>query len=143
MTLNKRLFFTLISVPIIIGTLLLACRFGPRPVTMTPTPAPTSTPLPPQVIQVAPVRGEEQPLDAPVQLVFDQPMDAGAVEAAFTIEPAVGGDFEWPTARMVQFKPAGKGFERATRYTVALTVLVDRHNPRPPPKLCGSLGSCW
>jgi uncharacterized protein YfaS (alpha-2-macroglobulin family) len=110
--------------------LLLACRLmpGPAPTTPTPvrptsTPAPTPTPfppLPPQVIQVAPGRGQEQPLDAPVQLVFDQPMDAASVERAFTIEPSVAGDFEWPSPRLVQFQPTRGGLDRATRYTVAL-----------------------
>ncbi len=107
----------------VISSLLSSCCIAPpqptpTPVpTLTPTPAP---PVPPQVIQSAPERGEEQPLDAPVQLVFDQAMDPESVEDAFTIEPAVGGGITWPTERVMQFKPAGAGFERATRYTVAL-----------------------
>ncbi|MDY7077396.1 MAG: Ig-like domain-containing protein, partial [Chloroflexota bacterium] len=105
---------------IIIGTLLSACRATPQPPTPTSIPPTPLPPLPPQVIQVTPARGEEQLLDAPVQLVFDQPMDAASVEAAFTIEPDVSGDFEWPSPRMVHFKPAKTGFERATRYAVAL-----------------------
>jgi alpha-2-macroglobulin len=83
----------------------------------TPTPLP---PLPPQVIQIAPARGEEQPLDAPLQFVFDQPMDEEAVESAFSIEPQVAGAFEWVSPRAVQFRPAGAGFKRATRYTVTI-----------------------
>ena len=120
---SKRL-ITLFS---IISILLLACQcqaptwfFKPTP---APTPAPTPTALPPlapQVVQAMPERGEEQLLDAPVQLVFDQAMDAPSVEAAFTIEPAVSGDFEWPSPRVVQFQPAGTGFKRATRYIVTL-----------------------
>ncbi len=118
---------TLVSVLVIIGSVILACRFGPTPPPTTPTPVPTAAstptplpPLPPQVIQIAPARGEELALDAPVMLVFDQPMDVDAVEDAFTIEPAVAGKFEWISPRMVQFTPSGKGFDRATRYTVAL-----------------------
>jgi len=113
---------TFVSVLVILTTLAMACRCGPRP-TPTPTPAATATPLPPlppQVIQVSPAPREEQALAAPLQLVFDQPMDTVAVEAAFTIEPHVRGAFEWPSPRMVQFKPAGRGFQRATRYTVTL-----------------------
>ena len=113
-------FATLISVAIIASTLLAACRATPQPPTPTPIPPTPLPPLPPQVIQVTPARGEEQPLDAPVQVVFDQAMDAETVEAAFTIEPAVSGDFEWPSSRTMLFKPARTGFERATRYTVAL-----------------------
>ncbi len=111
-----------VSVLVILATLALACRFGPRP-TPTPTPEATSTPLPPlppQVIQVSPAPGEEQALDAPLQLVFDQPMDTDAVEAALDIEPDVNGAFEWPSPRMMQFKPTSAGFQRATRYTVIL-----------------------
>jgi hypothetical protein len=77
-------------------------------------------PLPPQVIQVVPARGQEQPLDAPVQLVFDQPMDPASVQAAFSIEPPVAGDFEWPTPRTMRFEPAQGEFERATRYVAVL-----------------------
>jgi uncharacterized protein YfaS (alpha-2-macroglobulin family) len=123
MKLNKRL-----AVLLICSVLVLACQcplptlFGtPTPTPMpTPSPTPTPAPLPPQVIQVAPARGEELGLEAPVQLVFDQAMDAQTVEAAFVIEPDVAGDFEWPSSRMMQFTPSGEGFERATRYTVAV-----------------------
>ncbi|GAB4535341.1 MAG: hypothetical protein Kow0063_19530 [Anaerolineae bacterium] len=77
-------------------------------------------PLPPYLIQVTPAPGEEQPLDAPLQLVFDQPMDASSVQAAFTIAPDVKGDFEWPFPHVMRFRPADTGFARATRYTVTL-----------------------
>jgi len=89
----------------------------PKPTGPTPTPLP---PLPPQVIQVSPARGEEQPLDAPLQMVFDQPMDEETVESAFSIEPQVAGVFEWVSPRAVQFRPSADGFERATRYTVTI-----------------------
>ena len=107
---------------IILIILTLACQcplsslFG-RP---TPTPTPPPEPLPPQLIQVMPARGEEQQLAAPIQLIFDQPMDAQTVEAAFTIEPSVSGTFEWPSERVMLFKPSGGGFERATKYTVTI-----------------------
>jgi uncharacterized protein YfaS (alpha-2-macroglobulin family) len=110
-----------VSIAAIISVLVLACQcplptiFGP-----TPTPTPRPDPLPPQVIQVIPERGEEQLLTAPIQLVFDQPMDQASVEDAFVIQPAISGTFEWVTDRMVQFKPGGEGFERATKYTVTL-----------------------
>jgi len=115
---NKRL---AVSIVTIFSILVMACQC---PLTSllepTPTPTPRPEPLPPQVIQVMPERGEEQLLTAPIQLVFDQPMDAETVEDAFSIEPDVSGDFEWVTDRMVQFKPSGEGFERATKYTVTL-----------------------
>jgi uncharacterized protein YfaS (alpha-2-macroglobulin family) len=129
MKINRQHLATVVLVLVIAVILVLACRFGPRPPApaatptepIPPTPTPTPLPpLPPQVIQVSPGRGEEQILDAPIQLVFDQPMDARTVERAFTIEPAVDGDWNWVTDRLAQFEPAGEGFERATRYTVAL-----------------------
>jgi alpha-2-macroglobulin len=43
--------------------------------------------------------------NAPIKVVFTQPMDHGSVEAAFHIEPAVQGDFEWSNNTMM-FKPA-------------------------------------
>jgi hypothetical protein len=85
-----------------------------------PTLTPSPEPLPPYVIQVTPVPGEEQPLDAPLQVVFDQPMDANSVQAAFSIAPAVVGDFEWPLPHVMRFRPEETGFERATRYTATL-----------------------
>src|SRR5512136_3258019 len=136
----KHYFATLISVLVIASMLLSACQLGSQPAAQTAatsTTAPTSTkpvsaqaaatataifaePLPPQVVQVTPAPGEEQPLDAPLQLVFDQPMDSSSVQAAFTIEPAVKGDFSWPTPSVMQFKPLGEGFKRAVQYAVAL-----------------------
>ncbi|MFQ6100732.1 MAG: Ig-like domain-containing protein [Anaerolineae bacterium] len=111
-----------ITLVVILITLTLACQCPLSSILSRPTPTPTPPPepLPPQVIQIAPARGEEQPLDAPLQLVFDQAMDTQTVEAAFTIEPSVSGTFEWPSERVMQFKPAGGGFERATRYSVTL-----------------------
>ena len=92
----------------------------PRP-TVTPPPSPTPLPpVPPQVIAHSPARGAEQGLDAPILLVFDQPMDRASVEAAFHIQPALAGTFQWRDARTVVFKPLGKGFSRGERYQVTL-----------------------
>ena len=111
---------TILLAIIVIFTLACQCPLSSLLGKPTPTPTPPPEPLPPQVIQVMPERGEEQQLAAPIQLVFDQPMDAQTVEAAFTIEPAVAGTFEWPSERVMLFKPAGSGFKRATRYTVTI-----------------------
>ena len=116
----------LLSIVIIVSTLAMACQCQLPSIFLRPTPTPTFTPtpppepLPPQVVQVVPERGEEQPLDAPLRMVFDQPMDQESVEAAFTIEPAIAGEFEWPSARTMQFKPLSRGFKRATKYTVTV-----------------------
>jgi len=118
----KKHFAALIAI-IVIFTLACQCPLSSMLTSLTPTPTPTPPPepLPPQVIQTAPAQGEEQQLAAPLQLVFDQAMNAETVEAAFAIQPEIVGEFEWPTPRTLQFKPAGKGFERAMRYVVSIT----------------------
>ncbi len=139
---RKRQFLTtLVSIWVILGIPLSACQVGPQPSALTAslgrtpqrmeeaTPAiqgaaatstPAPEPLPPQVIQVTPAPGEEQPLSAPLQVIFDQAMDVRSVQAAFAIEPAIIGDFEWPFPHVMRFKPREAGFERAARYTVTL-----------------------
>jgi hypothetical protein len=74
---------------------------------------------PPIVLQSSPQAGEEQPLDAPIEIVFDQPMDRASVERAFAIEPgaAVDGSFEWLDDQTLRFK-FNEGFERGQRYRV-------------------------
>jgi uncharacterized protein YfaS (alpha-2-macroglobulin family) len=99
------------------------------------TPAPTSSPvptstsamtaepspaLPPEVVQHTPARGEEQGLDAPILLTFDQPMDQASVEQAFHIEPTLPGTFRWSDQWNVAFLPAGEGLVRGQVYEVIL-----------------------
>ena len=83
-------------------------------------PATAPSPLPPRVVQVLPAPGEEQPLTEPLQITFDQPMDAASVQAAFSIEPEVAGQFDWPAPHILRFKPT-PSFARATRYEVRLS----------------------
>jgi alpha-2-macroglobulin len=81
--------------------------------TTQPPPAPAGQPVPveaidwpPVVVVSDPLPGEESPLDTPITLRFDQPMDQASVESAFAIEPAVSGDLEWPAPDTVVFSPA-------------------------------------
>jgi uncharacterized protein YfaS (alpha-2-macroglobulin family) len=107
-----------ISILILVSLLVssFACG-GPKP---TPTPSPTPLPpQPPQVVAESPQRGEEQPIKTPVSIVFDQPMDEAAVEAAFVISPEVPGTFQW-AGNKLSFTPAGSGFARATQYRVTI-----------------------
>ena len=104
----------------------LACNiFAPAPSAtpaFTPTPAASPTPLPPiapRVIDYAPVRGDELPPDGGITVYFDNAMDHGSVEAAFKVDPAVTGSFEWPDPATLEFKPA-QPLERAARYTVTI-----------------------
>ena len=84
----------------------------------TPTEEPAE-PLSPLVLQTKPERGEEQPIDAPIEITFDQPMDRDSVERAFAIEPgaSVDGAFEWVDERTVRFA-FDDGFARGERYKV-------------------------
>jgi uncharacterized protein YfaS (alpha-2-macroglobulin family) len=75
--------------------------------------------LPPHVIDVYPYPGEEVSLDQPVELTFDQRMDAASVEAAWQMEPSAPGTFSWPDERTLTFIPDG-GWLRATRYQITI-----------------------
>ena len=90
----------------------------------SPTPTPTVEPeldTPPIILRSSPERGEEHPLDAPIELVFDQPMDRDSVEKAFAIEPgaSVDGVFEWPDDHTVRFT-LNQTYKRGERYRVRL-----------------------
>ncbi len=59
--------------------------------TITPSPTP-SIPLPaPRLAYRSPGTHESMALDAPIELVFDQPMDQASVQNALSIEPKVEG----------------------------------------------------
>jgi alpha-2-macroglobulin len=83
-------------------------------------PPPTPQPWSPRVAQTVPAVGEEQPLAAPVKILFDQPMDAEKTEEAFSIQPEVEGSVSWPQPNLLQFTPASD-LSRATEYAVSLT----------------------
>jgi uncharacterized protein YfaS (alpha-2-macroglobulin family) len=99
---------------------------GPPSLKPTPTPLeaqvlPTSTPLPPQApitVYRSPALGEEQALDEPIIIAFDQPMDQTSVEEAFSIEPEVEGRFSWEKNDLV-FTPA-EPLERGESYQVTV-----------------------
>lgn len=88
----------------------------------TATPAASPTPQPPhepRLLRYAPARGEEQRVDAPIVLEFDQEMDPASVQAAFAIEPPVAGTWEWREGHLAHFKPQGE-FARDETYRVTL-----------------------
>jgi uncharacterized protein YfaS (alpha-2-macroglobulin family) len=115
MKFDRRTLVGLISVLIAVSMLLPAWPLTAAPALAQSAPEP----LAPTVLQVMPAPGEEQPLDAPLQVTFDQPMDPQSVQAALEIEPAVAGDLEWPMPHIVKFVPQ-QPWERATRYVVTL-----------------------
>jgi uncharacterized protein YfaS (alpha-2-macroglobulin family) len=122
---RKQMIVSIAVLCALLVTSVLACQWG-LPVPSTGTPAATQVgsqglePTPPQVVTRTPARGEEQAVDAPIILVFDQVMDKASVEAAFTVEPAIGGAFDWPDERTLRFTPAA-AWQRETHYQVALT----------------------
>ncbi len=75
-----------------------------------------SSDIAPQIIDTAPARGEELPLDGTVTFYFNQPMDQASVQAALTISPAVKGTLNWPNDATAQFKPSAP-LQRAVEYT--------------------------
>jgi alpha-2-macroglobulin len=70
----------------------------------------------PRVIDTDPVRGEELRVDSSITFYFDQPMNRESVEAAFRVEPAVEGAFNWSQNDTVLTFDPTEPLERATEY---------------------------
>lgn len=73
---------------------------------------------PPPILSFAPGGHDVSPA-ALVQIRFDRPMDQAATEAAFAIEPAIDGAFEWRETTLIFHPTAGLLAENAS-YTVTL-----------------------
>ncbi len=82
-------------IPLLLMALLLlvGCRAEPE------LPAP-------RLIERTPAAGAELPVDAPLILTFDQPMDQESVEAALIITPTLAGQLSWVDERTATFTPA-------------------------------------
>ncbi len=132
---------------ILFSLLLSACGPTPAPTppasptageptaTLPPTepPPPTMTPMPlpaPQLAYRSPAPGEEQPIDAPIELTFDEPMDEASVEAAFSISPTVRGSITWTDQRTMRFTPAGD-LARGQRYQVTVAPTAENAEGKP------------
>ncbi len=125
-----------VSMCVLLALVMGACKFvaGPE-VTAEPTPVGTATPKPtasptppptpalpypaPRLLFRTPETGEAQALDAPVELVFDQPMDADSVAQAFSISPPVKGTLKWADKRTLVFTPA-EPLTRGASYRVTV-----------------------
>ena len=116
------------AILLILAVTLAACG-GPRPqltpVTAQPTPVAPQRDIPPLPDRAAPIlvaRSPEpgQALDpgAPIELVFDRPMDRASVAAALSVA-GVTGAIEWPDARTVRFVPSAP-LQRNSTYEVFL-----------------------
>jgi hypothetical protein len=90
---------------LVIASLACALPFGGQPtptrrgVFPTPTepmlPTPTPVPLPPDLVESDPPESVELPLDGPITLYFNQPMDRPSVEAALTSQMQQPLQFNW------------------------------------------------
>ncbi|MGD9092327.1 MAG: Ig-like domain-containing protein, partial [Anaerolineales bacterium] len=74
------------------------------PATPSP-PTPTPQPLPPALVESDPQSGVYLPLDHPVTLYFNQPMEQTSVERALSINPAMSGAFSWTDDATLVFTP--------------------------------------
>jgi hypothetical protein len=68
------------------------------------------------VLRTSPEPGQEQPLDAPIEITFDQPMDRASVEKAFAVSRPVYGNLPGKTTR--QCSSPSKMVLRGERYRV-------------------------
>jgi len=85
------------------------------PAQPTPAPRPTTNPI---VVDVTPARGEALPLDKPLVVQFDQPMDKTSVEQALRVRGAtsdVNGKIAWQSDSILTFTPQG-GWKRDEVY---------------------------
>ena len=101
----------------------------------TPTSRPEATPLPsrprtsytpipdtevsPVVVERSPARGEALAPTQPIKLVFDRPMDRGAVAGALKVSPDKSGKLTWSDDRTVSFEP-DTPWDRASVFDVVL-----------------------
>ncbi|MBN1147462.1 MAG: Ig-like domain-containing protein [Anaerolineales bacterium] len=95
------------ALPFILIALSLACslpgvgkpaatpELPPPTPTMPPTPTPTPQPLPPDLVESDPPQSAELPLEGPITLYFNQPMDRASVEQALSIQFEQGVTFTW------------------------------------------------
>jgi uncharacterized protein YfaS (alpha-2-macroglobulin family) len=141
---NKTPTIRILSVCLVASVLLAACRQpSPVPAPSQPTPqttpqitvefnppataGPTPTPRPlgnPILVDRSPVNGEALPIDQPLQLLFDQPMDRASVEQALSVKAGdgsvVAGKLQWSADNAAAFAPSAS-WSRAASYNVALT----------------------
>lgn len=104
---------------VMLAAVLAAAALGGPAVAWGAPGAQNGDALPPQVVETAPLPGQELTLDGAVTFYFDQPMDPAAVEAAFGVEPDVPGDLAWPDAWTLVFTPS-ESYARATEYTFTI-----------------------
>jgi len=133
----KRVHARFVSALAIIAITLTACAQPTNEPSVTPAitvqinPSATSIPTPaprplgnPILVDRLPAQGEELPLDKPLELIFDQPMDRRSVEQALTVRTSAGqpvsGRLTWSSDNRALFAPE-QGWERETSYNVSIS----------------------
>ncbi|MFZ0544057.1 MAG: Ig-like domain-containing protein [Candidatus Promineifilaceae bacterium] len=155
---SRRRFAQLVALLLVLPLLFSACRKEEEPTpTVAPQPtvtdqeeaAPESQPTtavetpapvinydwPPQVIYHSPEPGQEAMLNGAITVRFDQPMDKGSVEAAFSIAKSgqpgqVNGFFNWPRSDTLVFTPVS-GLDRQEQYDVHIADTAAAENGLP------------
>ena len=111
----------------------LACSLpgrNPKPgalPTQPPVPTNTPQPLPPAVVESNPPAGAEIPLNSPITLYFNQPMDHTSVEAALSTGGGAGGRLFWANDTTLVFTP-DSALPPATDLTLAISQTAQAQN---------------
>src|SRR5262249_48521573 len=77
-----------------------------------------------QVVDSAPVAGEELDLQAPITPYFDRPIDCGTAASAFSITPPVQGSVACGTGDTSLVFTPSQPYTRAAEYTVTLSTAL-------------------
>ncbi|MBI2864072.1 MAG: Ig-like domain-containing protein [Chloroflexi bacterium] len=86
----------------------------------------------PVVVAFEPDMVKDVPVQSPITVRFNTPMNQHSVEAAFKVEPQVPGRLSWEGNALV-FQPDAPGFKRSTKYTVAIADTALRASQQPLP----------
>ncbi len=84
----------------------------------------------PVIVQRSPAAGEELRVESPVVVVFDRAMNRAAVEAAFSLSPAVPGRFDWSDERTLRYFTEA-GWEHDTEYRVSIATTATSQDGEP------------
>ena len=76
------------------------------PTALPTLPMPTPHPQPPGIVESNPPPGAELPLEGPLTLYFNQPMQRTSVEAALSLTPTQPGSFTWQDDATLVFSPS-------------------------------------
>ena len=88
---------------------------------------------PPPAIVAATPTGVTQPVDQPLVVQFERPVDAAAAQAAFSVTPAIPGTFEWEGDTIMRWRPAGL-LPYSTEYAASIASIPSKTGDTYPAK---------